>query len=358
MTVLQRLPILLLLLAPAFACANCSDGGCEPSTLYVDEHLAFPVSHVFISRETRAPEAAVAQAFEIWNDLRDGADFATVARERSDNEGDAVFGGFMGFVQPDGSTPFSGAVEALSPGQLSGLVATDRGLHVIYRHTFTEGREIERQTTIPVYGFYIPWSMEGEHGLTRAEAEERATAARERIASGEITLVEAAEQYGVEPPFRPNCFIANIHNQRMQASLWQALEDVTPGELGPVHEMGNSLGVIRRGIFFRSLVRSIRIQHIEVRDRRISTKRSKEEARELAEKALAEVADDASNWPEMVRKFSDDPGGPVFLGSMGSFTNGQLSPPLEVAILATEPGKIADHVVETPDGFYVLWRAN
>ncbi len=64
--------------------------------------------------------------------LRNGADFAEVARTTSDDRGTAGRGGELPWIGP-GMTlqPYEEAAYALQPGEMSGLVKTDVGFHVI-----------------------------------------------------------------------------------------------------------------------------------------------------------------------------------------------------------------------------------
>jgi peptidyl-prolyl cis-trans isomerase D len=67
------------------------------------------------------------------------ANFAELARKNSTDAGSAANGGSLG-VFPKGAMvgPFEKAVTGLQPGQISGLVETPYGYHIIYRPTFAE----------------------------------------------------------------------------------------------------------------------------------------------------------------------------------------------------------------------------
>lgn len=59
--------------------------------------------------------------------------FAALAYHRSDC-GSFQNGGDLGEFGPgEMQAPFEAATKALKPGQLSGMVETDSGLHIIYR---------------------------------------------------------------------------------------------------------------------------------------------------------------------------------------------------------------------------------
>lgn len=68
----------------------------------------------------------------VLDELRDGADFAAIAAEHSEDEGTAEAGGDLGFF-PRGQMmpPFEEAAFSLPVGELSGLVRTAFGFHIL-----------------------------------------------------------------------------------------------------------------------------------------------------------------------------------------------------------------------------------
>ncbi|MEO7035768.1 MAG: peptidylprolyl isomerase [Polyangiaceae bacterium] len=83
---------------------------------------------------TRTKEEAKARALEGLAKLKKGADFAKIVGEYSDEPGAAARGGALGSFTPDRMVkPFADAAFALKVGQVSGLVETDFGYHVIKR---------------------------------------------------------------------------------------------------------------------------------------------------------------------------------------------------------------------------------
>ena len=86
--------------------------------------------HILIRSET--PEAK-AKAEAILAQLKSGADFAILAREKSEDPGSAVNGGALGsFGKGTMVAPFEAALDQLEkPGDLSGPVETQFGYHII-----------------------------------------------------------------------------------------------------------------------------------------------------------------------------------------------------------------------------------
>lgn len=89
-------------------------------------------SHILI-RFGDDKDAAKAKAEAILADLKNGADFATVAKEKSEDPGSGAKGGDLGrFGRGRMVKPFEDAAFALKkPGELSGLVETQFGYHIL-----------------------------------------------------------------------------------------------------------------------------------------------------------------------------------------------------------------------------------
>jgi len=81
-------------------------------------------SHILVATE--------ADAQQILDELANGADFATLASTRSIDSGSAVRGGSLGWFGRGMMVPeFEEAVFALEVGELSGIVQTNYGFHII-----------------------------------------------------------------------------------------------------------------------------------------------------------------------------------------------------------------------------------
>jgi peptidyl-prolyl cis-trans isomerase D len=92
--------------------------------------------HILISATPDAPEktraAARAKAEQILQQLKQGADFSKLAEQDSDDPGTRDRGGDLGFFQRGQMIkPFEDAAFSLKPGQLSGVVETRFGFHII-----------------------------------------------------------------------------------------------------------------------------------------------------------------------------------------------------------------------------------
>ncbi|MGM0858109.1 MAG: peptidylprolyl isomerase [Pseudomonadota bacterium] len=89
--------------------------------------------HILIElTPTRDEEQARAKAQEVSQRLAQGDDFATVAREMSDDDGSALNGGDLGWLRPGQTVPaFEEAMRELSVNQVSEPVRSQFGYHII-----------------------------------------------------------------------------------------------------------------------------------------------------------------------------------------------------------------------------------
>ncbi|MHC5011624.1 MAG: peptidylprolyl isomerase [Planctomycetota bacterium] len=324
-----------------------------------EEEWLFPISHILIRPEGRTKAEAYVVAKQIRDSLRKGQSFAELAEAHSEAPESRVNGGFEGFMNPHHETRFSGAVQTLEVGRVAGPVETQIGWHILLRHSFEEGRRLEAKYYIPVYGFFIS-SREAPEGADRSLEEARALAeeAWQKVHDQEMNLEEAAAEYGDGGAPRPNAFLGMANRSPEDAAIYAIVKDTRPGGLAPLAEADGAFAILARGEHFRSIVRHILIHHVGVQEREMSLTRTPEEAVELALQIRDELAEDGSNWTEMVARFSDDVGTVPLNGAIGAYTNGELPPELEAAIRATEPGAIHEAVIPSEQGVHILWRVN
>ena len=140
-------------------------------------------SHILISSIT--PDAEE-KAQGILQQLRDGADFAELAKEHSDDPGSAVEGGELGFFKRGMMVPeFEEVAFSLEPGETSDLVATSYGFHII---KVTDVKTIDSRQM-------------AESQLREEEAQSLAQALAAKIlfeARNSLDLDSAAQRYQME----------------------------------------------------------------------------------------------------------------------------------------------------------------
>lgn len=111
----------------------------------MDDKEAVQASHILIRIENDEDEPEARQKTEeILSQLRAGADFERLAQEHSQDPTNADKGGDLGFFPRGRMVPeFERAAFAMEPGQLSGLVRTSFGFHLI---KVTDVRRIDTRT--------------------------------------------------------------------------------------------------------------------------------------------------------------------------------------------------------------------
>jgi peptidyl-prolyl cis-trans isomerase D len=138
------------------------------------------------------PDAeAQALAQKLLDEVKAGGDFAAIAKKSSEDQGSSASGGDLGCFPP-GRMPreLDDAVFALEPGQLSDLVKTSFGYHVI---RLTSKKE---ETTAPLVQVKDRVRAEVENKKMSALGEEKAQAMADALAKGK-SLEEAAKAQGL-----------------------------------------------------------------------------------------------------------------------------------------------------------------
>jgi peptidyl-prolyl cis-trans isomerase SurA len=100
------------------------------------EEDRFHARHIFFRVKKDAPAEEVkkvmATAFGVIQEARSGKDFAALAKQYSDDPAAATDGGDLGiFRKGEMLAEIEGAVLALKPGEVSDIVTTPAGLHII-----------------------------------------------------------------------------------------------------------------------------------------------------------------------------------------------------------------------------------
>jgi len=99
---------------------------------WLDSYRQVHARHILIKTDTRPEEQAKRRAEEILKKLKAGGSFEALAREFSEDKSNSQSGGDLGYFGRGRMVPeFEKAAFALKPGEISGLVKTNFGYHII-----------------------------------------------------------------------------------------------------------------------------------------------------------------------------------------------------------------------------------
>ena len=323
------------------------------------DEFSAPISHIFLKADESSPstsQAARDLIYEIYAKLQAGASFAELARKHSE-DGHAQDGGFAGFQLGFAENRISGVIQALPVGVTSRPFRTREGFNILYRHPYEEARAIEQRTWLPIYGFFLPYEGAGNGTLSRADAEAAAQRMYTDLKSGKVTLRQLRDTHA--PPQRgasQRILLTFASKTNLKPEMREPVEAVAPGAYVPPFHTPMGIAVLQRGRYLRTAVRQILVMHRGSFNRPLRISRSREEARARAEKALATLRPDKSNWNTVLKAFTDENLAARPNGTLGIVGPGDMPRPAEDAVIGISPGQLHPEVIETEFGFHVLWR--
>ncbi|RME42954.1 MAG: peptidyl-prolyl cis-trans isomerase, partial [Deltaproteobacteria bacterium] len=240
-------------------------------------------------------EAARKKAEALLAKIRQGADFASVARENSDDLSNRDKGGDLGFFGRGRMVPpFEDAAFALLPGEVSDVVKTRFGYHII---KLEEKREA-RQKSLEEVSDEIAAELKAEEARKRAEAAAKAFA--EALQNPE-DFEKVAQQQGLEVETTP-LFARGDPIEGLDRP-WALISEVFRLEKGGVTEpvrAGERFVVARLDEIASPKTPTFE----EVREKviaRFKKEKRKERAKARAEAFLAELKGGAA-WDDLVTR--------------------------------------------------------
>lgn len=188
-----------------------------------DSNAVRVLQHLLVRVDQNATDAVRAAAQKkiagILARVRGGADFAALARQYTDDRASQATGGVMN-AAPRGAyvTPFDSAGWLLKPGEISGIVTSPYGYHVIRRPRFAEVQPqikqwMEYQAGNRLDSLYMDSLAHARHldvksnaaaklrgGLEDLEDSRTSTTALASYDGGKLTLGEALKWTSAMPP--------------------------------------------------------------------------------------------------------------------------------------------------------------
>ena len=208
----------------------------EPEEVHA-RHILFTVPPDADEKKRGEIRARAAAALER---LKKGEDFAAVAKALSEDKANKDKGGDLGFIRRGHTEEaFETAAFALQPGELSDVVETRHGLHIIK----VDERKAAREKPLAEVREGIVKSLRADRA--RMTARDTAFEDSEKV-NGGTSLAEIAKARGLQvaspPPFAQNEEISGFSRA---PELVKSAFATPPGQVGPVVQVDDSLILFR-----------------------------------------------------------------------------------------------------------------
>ncbi|HEX2190965.1 MAG TPA: peptidylprolyl isomerase [Longimicrobiaceae bacterium] len=199
--------------------------GTRPATVSFEQVIVEPVA------ADSARAAARREAEQVLEELRRGGDFEVLARRFSDDPGSKERGGDLGwFKQGQMVRPFEQVAFAMRPGDVSGIVETQFGYHIIKLEKVRAGERQARHILIR------PDVTDADRERAQVRADSVLAAARagaDMNVLGERYATPADQRYAEDVPL-----------DRLPPAYTPVLQGATAGSVvGPVRVEGGTQGV-------------------------------------------------------------------------------------------------------------------
>jgi len=183
------------------------------------------IAHIFMSpKATESLKAKYRKKAEaILDSIRHGADFAEMAKKYSDDPATASKGGDLGFVKRGEFYPaFEAAAYALQPGQVSNVVETPAGFHII--------KLIEKRgETIHVRHILIKIKKGQDADIRTIEF---LTDVRDSIIKGDGTFADYAKKYSEDDATKPfGGDLGTFYLSQLDKSMLDIVSNLKVGEI-------------------------------------------------------------------------------------------------------------------------------
>jgi peptidyl-prolyl cis-trans isomerase NIMA-interacting 1 len=326
-----------------------------------EELIAVAARHILVqykgsmrSEATRTKEEAKARIEKILLLARSqGADFGALAKY-SDEPKAAERGGSLGVFTREQMVPaFSNTAFAIGENQVSEVIETEFGYHIIQR----EPAYVLAQIPILFKSAELPPQLTITR--TKEEAKTRAEEAAGKLKAG-LSFAEASKTYS-DVPFAS---AGNIMSEMMSdSSLGPDFKDAKNLAMGIVSGLieipVGFLLIQKQPIGFAygaHILVTYKDSELTKVDTSIVATRSKEEAKKRAEEALKKAKLPGANFGDLAKTYSDDKGTKDKAGDLGQPLIRGMAPSMmtEAVIVLAEGG--LSGVVETPYGFHIFKR--
>ena len=170
-------------------------------------------------------------ALQILDSIKNGAEFSELARRNSEDSLSAIEGGDLGIASKGTFVKeFEDAVFSLDPGEVSGIVETQFGLHIIKLNEKL-GDKVKAQHILIRFPKFESSDFETINFMNEL---------REKIRNGEITFEDAAKEYSDDPQARKNGgYAGKVPSDQFDSTTVEILNDLSDGQMSEPIRVGS-----------------------------------------------------------------------------------------------------------------------
>lgn len=186
----------------------------------------YEIAHIFIKRNVTEDEKKIAyeKAILILDSIKNGYDFAELAKRNSDDIQSAKNGGDLGYARRGVFVKeFEEVLFTLNnPGDLSDIIETEFGYHII---KLTDKRGDQRRSSHILITFP---KLESNDLQTISLLKD----IKSKIISGDLKFEEAAEKYSQETTTKnKGGYLGFVPAERLDSNVISELDKLSPGEI-------------------------------------------------------------------------------------------------------------------------------
>ena len=211
--------------------------------LFLEENKVAPttrveynVAHILVRvpEQANPEQIAVARgrAENVRTEAQAGADFAKLAASYSDGP-NALRGGALGW-RDEGRLPelFVGALKAMKPGEVSAVLRSPAGFHVLkLLEQRSAGRVGAAQQIVQTHARHI--LIKTNEAVSEADARRTLVDLRERLTRGGADFGELARQYSEDATAARGGDLGWLYPRDTVPDFERAMDELKPGEISP-----------------------------------------------------------------------------------------------------------------------------
>jgi len=191
------------------------------------------ISHIYLLRKVSDAEKKTARekALLILDSIKSGVDFSELAKRNSDDKQSAVNGGDLGFAKRGMFVKeFEETLWLLKSGEVSGLVETEFGYHII-KQTEKKGDQVKSQHILISYPKLESSDLETINFLKDLKS---------KIENGKISFEDAAKEYSQDPETnKKDGYIGIVPAERLDSNVVDALNNIPEGGITDPQRVGD-----------------------------------------------------------------------------------------------------------------------